>query len=253
MIKLQHTIIVLMAESHSSAALILPSLPSILSTSENTRVGAVSALAEQYQRMAQASSLDTTMSGGLKEDDHARNTSGSRNVMQHYPKTPMRSIQSQSPAGWPKLLKREQSKGLLGKLLGMTNDSSSGEYRGNYYGTPQQHGYYGTPEAPSQQQYGTFPQQGYQSQGYGQSEYVPQPSHSGAYVECRACVTNQHSQKGGIGAIGRGTALGISGGLIGGMLLEDAIQEGNKNDYSQGDSRFIPPLGCNRHTDLCSD
>jgi hypothetical protein len=56
-IKLQHTIITLMTESNSSASILLPSLPAIYATSEDTRVGFVSALAEQYQRMAQASPL----------------------------------------------------------------------------------------------------------------------------------------------------------------------------------------------------
>jgi hypothetical protein len=105
-------------------------------------VGVVSALAEQYQRIAQASPLNATLSGGLVEDDHVRNAFGSRTIMGHHPKIPIRSIQSQFLTGWLKLPKREQSKGLLGKLLGMTNDSSSGGYGENQYITSQQHDYY---------------------------------------------------------------------------------------------------------------
>ncbi|KAF4625296.1 hypothetical protein G7Y89_g12873 [Cudoniella acicularis] len=56
-IKLQHTIITMMTESNSSFALVLPSLPTIYSTSEDTRMGVVSALAQQYQRIAQARPL----------------------------------------------------------------------------------------------------------------------------------------------------------------------------------------------------
>jgi hypothetical protein len=36
-----------------------------------------------------------------------------------------------------------------------------------------------------------------------------------------------------------GAALGLGGGLIGGMLLEDAIQDHDQNEYDQGYGRFI--------------
>ncbi|PMD40909.1 hypothetical protein L207DRAFT_583082 [Hyaloscypha variabilis F] len=64
-IKLQHTIITLITESNGSNALVLPSLPKIYSTSEDTRKGVVSALAQQYQRMVQARPLmgTRTLSG----------------------------------------------------------------------------------------------------------------------------------------------------------------------------------------------
>jgi hypothetical protein len=54
---LQHAIITLMNESNSSITLVLPSLPTMYATSEDTRIGVVSTLAEQYQRMAQAKPL----------------------------------------------------------------------------------------------------------------------------------------------------------------------------------------------------
>jgi len=54
---LQLAIITLMDESNSSNTLVLPSLPTIYATFENTRIGVVSTLAEQYQRMAQAKPL----------------------------------------------------------------------------------------------------------------------------------------------------------------------------------------------------
>jgi hypothetical protein len=56
-ITLQHAIITLMNESNSSITLVLPSLPTMYATSEDTRIGVVSTLAEQYQRMAQAKPL----------------------------------------------------------------------------------------------------------------------------------------------------------------------------------------------------
>jgi hypothetical protein len=56
-IKVQHIIITLMTESNTSFILVLPSLPTVYATSEETRLGVVSALAEQHQRMAQAKPL----------------------------------------------------------------------------------------------------------------------------------------------------------------------------------------------------
>jgi len=50
----------MMSESTSSTNLLLPSLPTIYSTSEDTRVGVVSTLAGQYQRMLQARPLSTS-------------------------------------------------------------------------------------------------------------------------------------------------------------------------------------------------
>lgn len=61
-IKLQHTIITLMTESGSYSAIVIPSLPSILSTLEDTRTGVVTMLSEQYQRMTQARSLSMVLS-----------------------------------------------------------------------------------------------------------------------------------------------------------------------------------------------
>lgn len=46
-----------MTESNASNGLVLPSLPAIYSTSEDTRKGVVSALGQQYQRMVQARPL----------------------------------------------------------------------------------------------------------------------------------------------------------------------------------------------------
>lgn len=43
-----------------------------------------------------------------------------------------------------------------------------------------------------------------------------------------------------------GAALGLGGGLIGGMLLEDAIQDHDQNEYDQG-CKYIPtPMQCAR-------
>lgn len=61
-IKLQHLIITMMGESSSALSIIMPSLPSMLSTSNETRVGVVNVLAQQYQRMMQAATIPAPLS-----------------------------------------------------------------------------------------------------------------------------------------------------------------------------------------------
>lgn len=89
------------------------------------------------------------------------------------------------------------------------------QYGGQQYGGyPQQGGYGGYP----QQGYGGYPQQGYgQPMGYGQQQMYGQPV----------------KKKGGLGA-GGAAALGVGGGLLGGMLLMDGIDNMEDNAYDQG-------------------
>lgn len=47
----------MLTESSSSVALVIPNLPILLSTSEDTRTGVVVALSQQYQRLLQAKPL----------------------------------------------------------------------------------------------------------------------------------------------------------------------------------------------------
>jgi hypothetical protein len=54
-----------MTESSSTGTIILPSLPIMLSNSEDTRKGVVTTLGEQYQRMLQARPLQATLSAGV--------------------------------------------------------------------------------------------------------------------------------------------------------------------------------------------
>lgn len=61
-----------MTESSSTGTIILPSLPIMLSSSEDTRKGVVTTLGEQYQRMLQAQPLQTTMSTGVGRGTSAR-------------------------------------------------------------------------------------------------------------------------------------------------------------------------------------
>lgn len=60
-IKLQHTIITLTMDSSTDSIITLPSLPTILASSEENRVGVVGAIGEQYQRMLQAQPLISSL------------------------------------------------------------------------------------------------------------------------------------------------------------------------------------------------
>jgi hypothetical protein len=76
-IKLQHTIITMMTESNVSGTITMPSLPIMLSTSEDTRAGVVVALGEQYQKMSQAVPLSRTILSSGEVSNTMDNTSSS--------------------------------------------------------------------------------------------------------------------------------------------------------------------------------
>jgi hypothetical protein len=117
------------------------------------------------------------------------------------------------------LPERDQKKsgGFLGKLLGKASGSKPA------YGH-QQGGY-------PQQQYGGYPQQGFQ-QGYPPQHYggggggFGGGGYGGGYGQ-------PAPKKSGIGA-GGAAALGVGGGLVGGMLLADALEDHDQNEYQEG-------------------
>ncbi|KAL1647977.1 hypothetical protein SLS58_002301 [Diplodia intermedia] len=113
----------------------------------------------------------------------------------------------------------KKSGGFLGKLLG----KASGSRPGGGYGQQQpQYGGYQQPQGynqgPPQGQYGYAPQQGYYGQQGGGMPYGG---------------VQQKPKKGGLGA-GGAAALGVGGGLVGGMLLADAIDDHDEHEYEQG-------------------
>jgi hypothetical protein len=122
--------------------------------------------------------------------------------------------------------------GLLGKLLsvGKTKLSSSHGAGGYPAGQP---GYgqpgYGQPAyggyAPQQAGYGGYPQQG----GYGG---YPQQGGYGGYPPQQAYGRPGRSGGGGMGM--GGAALGAGAGLVGGMLLMDAIDDNQQESYQEG-------------------
>lgn len=99
------------------------------------------------------------------------------------------------------------SKGFLSKLLGKGKQSSS--YGGGYQQGYPQHGY---------------PQQGYSQQGYGHPQGY---GYGGQYQQAQ-------KKKHGMGA-GGAAALGVGGGLVGGMLLADALDDGHDGGGFGGD------------------
>ncbi|KAL2013415.1 hypothetical protein VTN00DRAFT_940 [Thermoascus crustaceus] len=111
---------------------------------------------------------------------------------------------------------RSKSGGFLGKLLGKASGKHSSGYSnpGPQYGgyPPAQGGYGGYP--PQQPGYGGYPGGGYAG-GYPPQGYGAPPRRHG----------------GGLGTAGA-AALGVGGGLLGGALLANALDD--HNDYENG-------------------
>lgn len=129
--------------------------------------------------------------------------------------------QSQSP-----MPEQKRSKGgFLSKLMGKSSSGSSRPPQQQYASYPQQGpppgGYYGG-YPPQQQGYG-YPQPGYGG-GYG-GGYPPQ---GGYYPQ------QPPRKSGGMGTAGA-AALGVGGGLLGGLLIADAVEDmGDHDNYDNG-------------------
>jgi hypothetical protein len=182
-----------------------------------------------------------------EEDAQARQTRG--NAYQDYVNTPLPPSSSQA-----QLPPREEKRGLFSKLLGggRTNQQQP-QYGQQGYGGgyPQQGGYPPPQGYPPQEGYGGYPPQGYGGYppqgGYG--GYPPQGGYGG--YPPQGYAQQPPPKKSGFGGLGTagGAALGLGGGLVGGMLLEDAIQDHDQNEYDQGYGEDIP---C-RVFSLCTD
>lgn len=169
-----------------------------------------------------------------EEDARAHDSSGNRGAAQDFynqssstPNTNMGSTPSYSQQALPQ--REEKSKGLFGKLLGKVGGGSSSSSHGYQqqpqYGQQQYGGggYGGQPQYQQGYQQG-YPQQGYQ-QGYGQQGYGG-GGYGGGYGQPK-------KSGGGMGMAG-GAALGLGGGLVGGMLIADAMEDHDQNEYNQG-------------------
>ncbi|KAJ6085966.1 hypothetical protein N7486_010247 [Penicillium sp. IBT 16267x] len=174
---------------------------------------------------------DARLAAKLQAEEDARASSGSRG-----PGTPgaaadfyngqsasqsTSSYASGPVAGGLAPEQKSRSRGFLSKLMGKSSSSSRPppQSQPQYASYPQQPppnaGYYG--RYPPQQ----APGYGYPAPGYG--GYPPQ----GGYYQ-------QPQQKHGMGTAGA-AALGVGGGLLGGLLIADAV-EGmeDHNDYDNG-------------------
>lgn len=203
---------------------------------------------------------DAEFARKLQEEEDARARGGSSSGARGSAADYMSSSPNLGQSAYPQQLPPREdggskSKGLLGKLFGGSKNkygNSGGAYGGGYPQQQQQPGYGGYPPQagyggyPQQQGYGGYPQQG----GYGGGYGPPQGGYGGGYGGGYAQQRPQRAGGGGMGMMG-GAALGLGGGLIGGMLLEDAIndheqheeqqaydqgyQDGNDNDMGGGD------------------
>ncbi|OGE51435.1 hypothetical protein PENARI_c013G08196 [Penicillium arizonense] len=130
---------------------------------------------------------------------------------------------SQSPMPEPE--QKRSKGGFLSKLMGKSSSSRpqrpQQQYASYSQRPPQLGGYYGG--YPQQQ-----PGYGYPQQGYG--GYPPQGG--GGYYQQQP----PRKQGGGMGTAGA-AALGVGGGLLGGMLIADAIDDHQDydNDYGNND------------------
>ncbi|KAI9726392.1 MAG: hypothetical protein M1834_009055 [Cirrosporium novae-zelandiae] len=167
---------------------------------------------------------DARYAAQLQAEEDAKVRDGFRNAQTDYVNTSM------SPGYEPQLKqqfggsdKGKSKGGFLGKLLGK---HSGGQVPQSYrhYGSPSPVNYSGSGQYgyQPQQRYGGYPQQGYPQQGYG----YPQQEYGGYQQQ-------QVKKKGGLGTAGA-AALGVGGGLVGGMLLADAIDDHDEHEYDQG-------------------
>ncbi|KAJ5655642.1 hypothetical protein N7507_007592 [Penicillium longicatenatum] len=173
---------------------------------------------------------DARLAAKLQAEEDARASSGSRG-----PGTPgaaadfyngqsasqsTGSYASEPIGGGSAPEQKSRSRGFLSKLMGKSSSSSRPpQPQPQYASYPQQ-------PPPNAGYYGRYPQQqapgyGYPAPGYG--GYPPQ----GGYYQ-------QPQQKHGMGTAGA-AALGVGGGLLGGLLIADAV-EGmeDHHDYDNG-------------------
>lgn len=155
---------------------------------------------------------------------------------------------SSSPAPYPNQLpprpgssnSAEKSRGLLGKIFGggknkISSHQQGGAYPGGMgYGQPA----YGAPSPYGQPGYGGYPPQqpaygGYPPPGAGYGGYPPQGAYGGYPPPQQAYGRPGRTGGGGMGAMG-GAALGGAAGLVGGMMLMDAIDDNQQEAYAEG-------------------
>ncbi|KAJ5820590.1 hypothetical protein N7474_006181 [Penicillium riverlandense] len=177
---------------------------------------------------------DARLAAKLQAEEDARasgargsNTPGASSDYYNEPPQPLGSSagpsSSQSPGPMPE---QKRSRGFLGKLMGKSSSSSSRppppQPQYGSYGPPPQQG------PPPGGYYGGYPPQPQPGYGYPPGPGYGYPPQGGYYPQ------QQPPRKSGMGTAGA-AALGVGGGLLGGMLLADAVEDmGDHNDYGNG-------------------
>ncbi|KAJ5813868.1 uncharacterized protein N7503_000618 [Penicillium pulvis] len=174
---------------------------------------------------------DARLAAKLQAEEDARASSGSRGPGtpgaaadfysgQNAPQS-TGSYASEQIAGGSAPEQKSRSRGFLSKLMGKSSSSSRPpqQSRPQYASYPQQ--------PPPNAGYGRYPQQQAPGYGYQAAGYGGYPSQGGYYQQ-------QPQQKHGMGTAGA-AALGVGGGLLGGLLIADAV-EGmeDHHDYDNG-------------------
>jgi hypothetical protein len=181
---------------------------------------------------------DARLAARLQAEEDARAQETRGNAFQDYASTPLPPQSSQA-----ELPPREGKRSLFSKLLGKSNSQQPQYGQPGYGGGYQQQGGYPPQQGYSPQGgYGGYPPPGgyggYPPQpGYG--GYPPQGGYGGYPPQGYEQPPPKKSGLGGLGTAG-GAALGLGGGLVGGMLLEDAIQDHDQNEYDQGYGKNTP-------------
>lgn len=181
---------------------------------------------------------DEAMARRLQEEENSRSTADrSRgasdsyyNSPQNYPPSP--NNPNSAPQYQQATADRGSSSG--GGFLNKIKDKlSNPPQRQGGMGAPMM-GYNAGGYPPQQQRYGGgYPQQGYG--GYPQQGYggYPQQGYGGYPQQGYGGGMMPQKRKGGLGA-GGAAALGVGGGLVGGLLLADGIEHLEDNSYDQG-------------------
>lgn len=169
---------------------------------------------------------DERLARQLQAEEEARTASaGGGAAHSYYGQSPSAQGQNPTSPSQSQLPSRdaggEKKRGLLGKLTSKLGGGSSSKPSGYAQGFPQQQ----YPQRYPVPGYGGYPQQQPYGGGYGGGYGGPPP---GGYYQ-----QQQRPQRSGLGT-GGGLALGAGAGLLGGVMLGEALDNNQNQAYDQG-------------------